>query len=180
MPLPINIKKYGIKCNKNIYQKCRNKRRHQEMSETELTCGYRRSSTNTSGFSNNSGGVGNRKPSVPTISTNNLDISLSVHHGSAGSARDSLSPNYERRKLSLRSNKSRQRVSSNRSSRTSGDSPTHSERSSSSKSSASRNHKNSVPDCNFRIHHRPSTLKSSFLRKKNVEYEGKIRYKIFN
>lgn len=141
------------------------------MSETELTCGYRRGSSCAGSATG-----GNRKPSVSTISTNNLDISLSVHRGSAGSARDSLSPNYERRKLSLRSNKSRQRASSNRSSRTSGgsgDSPTRSERSTSSaKSSASRKHKNSIPDVNFRAHHRPSTLKSSFLRKKIKEYEG--------
>lgn len=154
------------------------------MSETELTCGYRRSSAGPSITTSSSVGVGiggsgsNRKPSVSTISTHNLDISLAVHRGSAGSARDSLSPNYERRKLSLRSNKSRQRDATNRSSRTSGgsgDSPTRSERSSSSaKSSASRKHKNSVPDVNFNAHHRPSKLRTSFLKKKIKEYEGKV------
>lgn len=133
------------------------------MSETELP--YRRSSGNIP-----------RKPSVSTISTNNLEIS-SAHRGSSTSTRDSLSPNYERRKLSLRSNKSRTRIStSNRSSRTSGSgegSPTKSERSSSSaKSSASRRRKQSLSEVVAFRGSRPSTLKSSFLRKKIKEYEG--------
>lgn len=134
------------------------------MSETELP--YRRSS-----------GGAPRKPSVSTISTNNLEIS-SAHRGSSASTRDSLSPNYERRKLSLRSNKSRQKISSssNRSSRTSGSgegSPTKSERSSSSaKSSASRRRKQSLSEVVAFRGSRPTTLKSSFLRKKIKEYEG--------
>lgn len=138
------------------------------MSETELP--YRRSS----------GGA----PRVSTISTNNLEIS-SAHRGSSASTRDSLSPNYERRKLSLRSNKSRPRISSsNRSSRTSGSgegSPTKSERSSSSaKSSASRRRKQSFPEVVAFRGSRPSTLKSSFLRKKIKEYEGSFEcYLIF-
>lgn len=135
-----------------------------QMSETELSSGYHRTATSATSS------IGGRKPSVSTISTNNLEIS---NRNASGT---SLSPNYERRKLSLRSNKSRQRQSSNRSSRTSAsgpDSPTKSEKSeSSTKSGASKRKKNSLPDMNYTTSRRPTQLKSSFLRRKIKEYEG--------
>lgn len=149
------------------------------MSETELTDGYHHRK-GSGGMGYNNGASGNRKPSVSTISTNNLEISSNNRSILTGSTtRESLSPSHERRKLSLRSNKSRQRMSSNRSSRTSAsgpDSPTKSEKSNSSaKSGASkRTKKNSVPDINYTSSRRPTTLKSSFLRRKIKEYEGKI------
>lgn len=136
------------------------------MSETELSAGYQRAAI---GFTT----TATRTASISTISTNNLEISNR-------STRESLSPNHERRKLSLRSNKSKHRMSStsNRSSRNSAsgpDSPTKSEKSESTshKSDATRRGRNSIPDTNYTNSRRPTTLKSSFLRRKIREYEGK-------